>query len=73
MQFWDGRAADVEEQAKGPMMNPVEMASSDKGMVAVLKSMPEYVGAFKKAFPADKDPVNLENTARAIGAFERKL
>ena len=73
VQFWDGRAADVEQQAKGPMMNPVEMASSDEGIVAVLKSMPEYVAAFKKAFPSDKDPVNLENTARAIGAFERKL
>jgi len=74
VQFWDGRAPDVEEQAKGPVMNPVEMAmSSDKAVVAVLKSMPDYVDAFKKAFPADKDPVTLENTARAIGAFERGL
>ncbi len=74
VQFWDGRAPDVEEQAKGPVMNPVEMAmSSDKAVVAVLKSMPEYVNAFKKAFPADKDPVTFENTARAIGAFERRL
>jgi len=74
VQFWDGRAPDVEEQAKGPVMNPVEMAmSSDKAVVAVLKSMPEYVDAFKKAFPADKDPVTFENTARAIGVFERRL
>ena len=74
VQFWDGRATDVEEQAKGPVMNPVEMAmSSDKAVVAVLKSMPEYVDAFKSAFPADKDPVTLENAARAIGAFERRL
>jgi cytochrome c peroxidase len=74
VQFWDGRAADVEQQAKGPMMNPVEMAmTSDTAVAEVLKSMPEYVSAFKKAFPSDKDPVNLENTARAIGAFERKL
>jgi len=74
VQFWDGRAPDVEEQAKGPVMNPVEMAmSSDKAVVAVLKSMPEYVDAFKKAFPTEKDPVTFENTARAIGAFERKL
>jgi cytochrome c peroxidase len=42
-------------------------------VVAVLKSMPEYVDAFKKAFPADKDPVTFDNTARAIGAFERRL
>jgi cytochrome c peroxidase len=73
-QFWDGRAADVEEQAKGPVMNPVEMAMpSEKVIVAVLTSMPEYVEAFKKAFPEDKDPVTYDNMARAIGAFERKL
>jgi len=74
VQFWDGRAADVEEQAKGPVMNPVEMAMpSEKRVVAVLKSMPEYVALFKKAFPEDKDPVNYGNMARAIGVFERKL
>ena len=74
VQFWDGRAPDVEAQAKGPMMNPVEMAMpSDKAVVAVLKSMPGYVGAFKRAFPGEKDPVTLDNAANAIGAFERKL
>ncbi|MFB3777726.1 MAG: cytochrome-c peroxidase [Bryobacteraceae bacterium] len=73
-QFWDGRAPTVEEQAKGPVTNPVEMAMpSEKVVVAVLKSMPEYVQAFKAAFPTDKDPVTFENMARAIGAFERKL
>lgn len=73
-QFWDGRAADVEEQAKGPILNPVEMAMPDeKTVVATLKSMPQYVRMFQKAFPQDKDPVNYENMARAIGAFERKL
>jgi cytochrome c peroxidase len=74
VQFWDGRAADVEEQAKGPVMNPVEMAMpSEKQVIAVLKSMPEYVDAFKKAFPEEKEPIRYENLARAIGAFERKL
>lgn len=73
-QFWDGRAADVEEQAKGPILNPVEMAMPDeKTVIATLKSMPQYVELFRKAFPQDKDPVNYENMARAIGAFERKL
>jgi cytochrome c peroxidase len=73
-QFWDGRAADVEEQAKGPMMNPIEMAmKSPAEIVVVLKSMPEYVEGFKQAFPEDKDPVTYENAAKAIGAFERKL
>jgi cytochrome c peroxidase len=74
VQFWDGRAPDVEAQAKGPIMNPVEMAMpSDKAVVAVLKSMPGYVEAFKSAFPGQKDPVTLDNAAVAIGAFERKL
>ncbi len=74
VQFWDGRAPDVEAQAKGPVMNPVEMAMpSEKEVVAVLKSMPGYVEAFKKAFPGEKDPVSYDNMAKAIGAFERKL
>ena len=73
-QFWDGRAADVEEQAKGPILNPVEMAMPDQDrVVAVLKSMPEYVAAFKAAFPDAKDPVTYDNIANAIGTFERGL
>ncbi len=73
-QFWDGRAPDVEAQAKGPVLNPVEMAlpSADRA-VAVLTSMPEYVALFKRAFPGEKDPVTFDNMAKAIGAFERKL
>jgi len=74
VQFWDGRAVDVEEQAKGPVLNQVEMAMpSEKHVVAVLKSMPAYVIAFKKAFPKDRDPVTYDNMGKAIGAFERKL
>lgn len=74
VQFWDGRAADVEEQAKGPVLNPVEMAMpNDRQVITVLKSIPEYVGAFRKAFPEDRDPVTYDNMAKAIGAFERKL
>jgi cytochrome c peroxidase len=74
VQFWDGRAADVEEQAKGPVTNPVEMAMpSEKQVIAVLKSMPEYVAAFRKAFPQEENPISYENMAMAIGAFERKL
>lgn len=73
-QFWDGRAPDVEAQAKGPMMNPIEMAMpSDKIVVATLKSIEAYREGFKKAFPEDKDPITLDNAAKAIGAFERTL
>jgi cytochrome c peroxidase len=74
VQFWDGRAPDVEAQAKGPVMNPVEMAMpSEKQVVLVLKSMPDYVEAFKRAFPGEKDPISYDNVAKAIGAFERRL
>ena len=74
VQFWDGRAPDVEAQAKGPMLNPVEMAMpSGDAVVRVLKSMPEYVAAFRDAFPGEKNPVTFDHAAEAIGAFERKL
>ena len=73
-QFWDGREPNVEEQAKGPVLNPVEMAMPDEAsVVKVLKSIPQYVEAFRAAFPDDKDPVTFDNMAKAIGAFERKL
>lgn len=74
LQFWDGRAKDVEEQAKGPVLNPVEMGMKDEtSVVAVLKSDPVYVEAFKKVFPEDAEPLSYNNMGRAIGAFERKL
>ena len=73
-QFWDGRAADLEEQAKGPVMNPVEMAMPSADYVLkVLNSIPEYVQLFKKAFPGEANPVTYDNMGRAIGAFERRL
>jgi cytochrome c peroxidase len=73
-QFWDGRAPDVEAQAKGPVLNPVEMAMpSEHIVVATIESMPEYVQAFKLAFPNDPKPVTYDNMAKAIGAFERRL
>ena len=74
VQFWDGRAPTVEEQAKGPITNPVEMAMpSNAAAVQVIKSMPEYVALFQTAFPKDKDPITYNNMALAIGAFEREL
>jgi cytochrome c peroxidase len=74
VQFWDGRAATIEEQAGGPMINPLEMACADhKQVEAVCSSIPQYVDLFKKAFPGDKAPVSIKNITAAIGAFERKL
>lgn len=73
-QFWDGRAPSVEEQAKGPVLNPVEMgAPSADFVIQVLKSMPGYVDAFKAAFPGEADPVSYDNFGKAVGAFERRL
>jgi cytochrome c peroxidase len=73
-QFWDGRAETVEEQATGPILNPVEMAltSREQGE-KVLRSMPEYRAAFSEAFPGEAEPVTFDNAARAIAAFERRL
>jgi cytochrome c peroxidase len=73
-QFWDGRAPDVETQAKGPVMNPVEMAMTSQDRVVVtLNSIPEYVELFKRAFPGDPNPVTFDNVGSAIGVFERGL
>ncbi len=72
-QFWDGRAADVEEQAGGPILNPIEMASTEELAVETIKSIPGYVSLFKKAYVNDRDPVSFENITKAIAAFERTL
>lgn len=73
-QFWDGRAKDVEEQAKGPVLNPVEMAMpSPEHVVAVLASIPGYHPLFAAAFPGEQDPITFDNFANAVGAFERRL
>jgi cytochrome c peroxidase len=73
-QFWDGRAPSVEEQAKGPVLNPGEMGMPSADFVVdVLKSIPGYVEAFKAAFPGEADPITYNNFGKAVGAFERKL
>ena len=73
-QFWDGRMDTVEQQALGPISNPLEMAlPSEKHGLQVLKSIPQYQEWFKRAFPEDREPVTFVNVGRAIGAFERRL
>ena len=73
-QFWDGRAKDVEAQALGPILNPIEMGmESDGSVVAKLKKDPKTVAAFKNAFPGEQDPLTYHNIGEAIGAFERTL
>jgi len=72
-QFWDGRAKDLAEQAKGPIQASVEMHNTPANVVKTLTSMPGYRQLFHKAFPANKDPVTFDNMAKAIEAFEATL
>lgn len=73
-QFWDGRAATVEAQALGPILNPIEMAmDSEAAVIERLKADPETVKEFGAAFPGEKDPLTYPNVGKAIGAFERTL
>lgn len=73
-QFWDGRAPDVEAQAGGPVLNPVEMGlSSEKEAIDRLTAEPKYKEMFTKAFPDSKEPITWDNLTKAIAAFERKL
>jgi cytochrome c peroxidase len=72
-QFWDGRARDLEEQAGGPMVNPIEMASPKEHVAEQLGAIPGYVRAFNTAFPNDPNPVTLANAQKAIAVFEATL
>lgn len=72
-QFWDGRAKDLAEQAKGPVQASVEMNNTPEQVVKTLNSIPDYVGLFKKAFPGEKDPVTFDNMAKVIEVFEATL
>ena len=71
LQFWDGRAASLEEQAKGPIANPIEMANTHEKAVATLKSIPGYVKQFEAVFGAKG--LNIDTIAQAIASFERCL
>ena len=72
-QFWDGRAADLKEQAVGPIQNPIEMAISPDHAVGMLQGIPGYKPLFAAAFPGDEEAVSLANVGRAIAAFEATL
>ncbi len=73
-QFWDGRAATVEEQAGGPLLNPVEMANKDEAAVAAkIAHIPEYQQEFKTAYTDKGGEITFANITDAIAAFERTL
>ncbi len=72
VQFWDGRAASLEEQAAGPVTNPIEMGmKSWDDVVARLKTIEGYKTAFEKVF--GKDSISKDNATKAIAAYERTL
>ena len=72
-QFWDGRAENLKAQAKGPILNPIEMAMpSEAAVLEKLGKDPSYVKAFAKAFPGGAS-LTYDNLAEAIASFERTL
>ncbi len=71
VQFWDGRAPSLEEQAKGPIANPVEMATTHDAVVAHLQADPNYVALFKQAWGTDHITIDL--VVKSIASFERTV
>jgi cytochrome c peroxidase len=72
-QFWDGRAASIEDQAKIPLENSREMDMTGAHAVAVLAGIEGYAVVFQTAFPDEAAPITLDHIAVALGAFERGL
>lgn len=70
-QFWDGRAASLEDQAVGPIQNPIEMGNSHEDAVKTLKGIPGYKMQFEKIFP--DSGITIDNVGKAIASFERVL
>ena len=70
-QFWDGRAADLKAQARGPIANPGEMAFTHTLAIDVLQSIPGYVREFKQVF--GKDIISIDEVTAAIAEFEKTL
>ena len=70
-QFWDGRAANLKEQAGGPIANPMEMAFTHELAVDMLNSIPGYQAEFKQVFK--KDTINIDQVTDALAAFEETL
>ena len=72
-QFWDGREPDLPAQAKGPILNPVEMGMPSANAVEKkISNIDEYKSLFKKAYPNDSK-ITFDKVANAIAAFERTL
>lgn len=72
-QFWDGRAASLEEQAEGPIQAGVEMAMPADMAVLAIQGIKGYRPYFEAAFPGEEEPITFENIVAAIATFERTL
>jgi cytochrome c peroxidase len=71
LQFWDGRAPSLEEQAKGPIQNPIEMGNTHEVMIATLSKLSGYTEEFKAVFGTT--PITVDQVAKAIAAYERTI
>lgn len=69
-QFWDGRSPSLEDQALGPIQNPIEMGETLKNVEKKLNAIPGYKEQFQKVFGTG---VTSENIAKAIATFERTV
>jgi cytochrome c peroxidase len=73
-EHWIGNRIDVEDQAKQSVLGPPSFGMpSYEAVEKKLKEIKGYITLFKNAFPADSDPVTVDNFAKAVGAFERTL
>ena len=71
LQFWDGRSPSLEDQAKGPIQNPIEMGNTHTVMIRTVGDIPGYVDEFKAVFGTS--PITIDQVAQAIAAFERTI
>lgn len=71
LQFWDGRSPSLEDQAKGPIQNPIEMGNTHQTMIQTISKITGYEDEFKAVF--GEGPITVEQVADAIAAFERTV
>jgi cytochrome c peroxidase len=71
LQFWDGRSPSLEDQAKGPIQNPIEMGNTHQAMIQTVSAISAYQAEFKAVF--GEGPITVDQVAEAIAAFERTV
>ena len=71
LQFWDGRSPSLEDQAKGPIQNPIEMGNTHQAMIQTVDKIAGYIEEFREVF--GEGPITVDQVADAIAAFERTV